>query len=57
MLEEEIRKNIFNKLDSMEESLKYDIESLCEHLATIHELATLFHWINNNNFIEEEKKL
>lgn len=39
----------------MEECLKYDIESLCEHLAAVHELATLFHWSNNSNFIEEEK--
>ncbi len=55
MFEEEIKKNIFKKLDSMEESLKYDIESLCEHLATVHELATLFHWGNKKEPSEEQK--
>ena len=35
MLEQEMRKRIYKKLEAMEESLPYEIASLCEYLAVI----------------------
>ncbi len=53
MLNEEIDKAIWRRLEAMEESIKYEIESMCETLASIHELRRLYYWKEKEK--EEQK--
>ncbi len=55
MLNEEIDKAIWRKLEAMEESIKYEIESMCETLASIHELGRLYYWKEKENEKQEQK--
>ncbi len=44
MLEQELRRRIFQKLESMDESLVYDIESLCECRSIIRTILMLYYY-------------
>lgn len=44
MLEQEIEKKIFKKLEAMQESLRYEIDALCELLANVNEIEMLYYW-------------
>lgn len=55
MLEKEIKRKIEGKLESLEESLKYEIEALCEHLATVHELMMLYYWDNKQKLSDMDE--
>ena len=41
MLKEELQKKIENKIEALEESVKYNIESLCELLSGIETISYL----------------
>lgn len=44
MLEKEIENKIFKKLEAMQESLRYEIDALCELLANVNEIEMLYYW-------------
>lgn len=46
MLDEEIKRRIYRKLENMDETLSYDITSLCEYRAVISEVLMLYYWEN-----------
>lgn len=52
MLEQEMRKRIYKKLEAMEESLPYEIASLCEYLALIREVLMLYYLDNREDLKE-----
>lgn len=49
MLKKEINNRLFKKLENMEESLKYQIETECELLADIQSLTYFFYLINKED--------
>ncbi len=61
MLEQEIEKKIFKKLEAMQESLRYEIDALCELLANVNEIEMLYYWSRKlskkqDNLISENKE-
>lgn len=52
MQEQEIRKKIYKQLKAMEQSLSYDIASLCEYLAIVREILMLYYWDNREDLKE-----
>ena len=46
MLEKEIENKIFKKLEAMQESLRYEIDALCELLASVNEVEMLYYLTN-----------
>ena len=61
MLEQEIEKKIFKKLEAMQESLRYEIDALCELLANVNEIEMLYYWsrklsIKQDNLISENNE-
>ena len=61
MLEQEIEKKIFKKLEAMQESLRYEIDTLCELLANVNEIEMLYYWSRKlskkqDNLISENKE-
>ena len=50
MLEQEIRQKIYRKLEAMEETLGYDIQSLCEYRSTIRLILMLYYYDHRPQF-------
>lgn len=52
MLEQEIRRKIFKRLETMDEALGYDIESLCECRSVIREVLMLYYYDHREDLKE-----
>ena len=52
MLEQEMRRKIFNKLKAMDETLAYNIESLCECRSVIRTVLMLYYYDHREDLKE-----
>ena len=52
MLEQEIRRKIYKRLEAMGEALAYDIESLCECRSVIREVLMLYYYDHREDLKE-----
>ena len=52
MLEQEIRRKIYKRLEAMDETLAYDIESLCECRSIIRTILMLYYYDHREDLKE-----
>ena len=54
MLEKEIRRRIYNKLEGLDEVFNYNIEALCECRAVIENVLMLYYWDHREDLKDAE---
>lgn len=54
MHEKELRKQIFNQLNNLEEEFKYLAEALCSNWAAVKILLLLYYWDNSEDLKREQ---